>query len=394
MLLNKKHITYCSNIFHEKSTQKLLFKLMEYVSFIRTNLKKKKFGLGLCLSNNILKNLSKKKNLKYLNEWMQKNNLYISSINGFVYTNFHQKNIKEKIYYPDWSTKKRFNYTKNIIEFIKKNETKINDISISTSPVSFKKWVKKHDQKYILFYSSISFVKLLKVMIIIKNNTHKHIHLDIEPEPACLIESIKDFIDFYFEWVKKNANYYLKNTYPRINYHTKQHINLCYDICHFSVNYEKHEDVIKIIKEKKIKIGKVQISSAIEIASDKNNLINLKKELKFLTTSQFLHQNTTIDVNNNIVNKNTDIEILLNSNFLNTKTRIHCHMPIYLDTYKEKLNTTQKDTKNALTHIMRYLNVKHLELESYTYDMILKKEKFQSILKEYLLLINWIKKNV
>ncbi len=378
MLLNNKHITYCSNIFKEKNTKKLINKLNEYIFFIKKKLKIKKISLGLCLSNEIVKNLLKYENAENFTNWLKYNQIYLSSINGFVYQNFHTRHIKEKIYYPDWSSLKRLNYTQKIIDFLLKIQNNTNDISISTLPISFKNWMNNRNKKYIYFYSSINFIKIVKKLISIK----KYIHIDIEPEPGCLIESIQEFYNFYYKWLKKIYMQNKNNKYSNL----KKHITLCYDICHALVSYDSYQNIIK-----KIKIGKVQISSAIEIINNDTNRISNINELSFLNESNFLHQNTTIDKNNKIIKKNIDINLLINKPIpLDTKTRIHCHMPIYLKKYNN-LIITQQETKNILIDILKNLNVKHIELESYTYNMILKQKKLNSILKEYLLIIKWLK---
>ena len=44
----------------------------------------------------------------------------------------------------------------------------------------------------------------------------------------------------------------------------KKHLCLCYDVCHFAIGYEPHEDMINQLLQKGIKIGKIQISAALK----------------------------------------------------------------------------------------------------------------------------------
>ena len=44
----------------------------------------------------------------------------------------------------------------------------------------------------------------------------------------------------------------------------KEHICLCYDVCHFAIGYESHADVIELLGNKGIRVGKIQISAALK----------------------------------------------------------------------------------------------------------------------------------
>src|SRR3546814_11961159 len=44
----------------------------------------------------------------------------------------------------------------------------------------------------------------------------------------------------------------------------KEHIRLCYDICHVAVSYENHAPLLKKLSERGIQIGKIQVSAALK----------------------------------------------------------------------------------------------------------------------------------
>lgn len=379
MLIFNRSLTYCSNIFKEKNFDKLILKLSEYILFLKNKLNKKEIGLGLCLSNRILNELFENNNFVYFKKWCKENCVYISSINGFVFKSFHKKKIKEFIYYPDWTSKKRIIYTKKIINMLNFFDNKLNDFSISTSPISFKKWINNKNKKYIYFISSFNFLPVINYLEDIYKIKNKLIHIDIEPEPGCFIENIKDYIYFYDFWLFPILNFFLKIDKAVL----KKYINLCYDICHFSVNYNNHLDIIRLIINNGIVIGKIQVSSALEIFSLDKNVI---EGLSFLSKSKFLHQNSYL--NENKIKKNLDLHYLFYNNF--ESARIHCHMPLYIDFYKDGIKTTAYETKNILYYLLKNFSTKHIEIETYTYDMLSKKDKLDSIVNEYLLVIEFI----
>lgn len=378
--IKKYNLMYCSNIFKIDKIKSLIIILNKLIK----NLKKKYTSLSLCLSNKLICELNKNKNIKYFKKWLKKKRAKIFSINGFVYKNFHKKYIKYDIHYPDWTTNYRLNYTKNIIKTLNKISSSKTEGSISTSPLSHRKWIKFKHIDFIFFKSLENVFKVFIQLIKIKN---KIIHLDFEPEPGCLINNSKLFILYIKKWLtpylklyfNKNKILFSKKYITLI----KKHIRLCYDTSHFSVNFEKHIKILKNLKKEKIQIGKVQISSALEIKINKST--KLKNILK-LKKSPFLHQ-TVEKKNKNLFfyDDIPDINNLFKKN-KNSILRIHCHIPLYKKKYKS-FNTTYNETEKTLKFIIKKMKVKYFEIESYTYSCIIGKNEFKSIIKEY----NWVK---
>src|SRR5205085_7564935 len=44
----------------------------------------------------------------------------------------------------------------------------------------------------------------------------------------------------------------------------REHIQLCYDVCHFAIGYEDHAHMIEQLRSLGIKTGKIQISAALK----------------------------------------------------------------------------------------------------------------------------------
>ena len=361
-------IMYCSNIFKNNTKKKLIKNINKLHIKLKIKNKKEKINIGLCISNKISNEI--KKNIIEIKQNFKKKFINIISINGFVYKSFHLKNIKDKIYWPDWTSKKRTNFTKNLIEITKQLKNKKDFGSISTMPISYKYWIKKKKQTYIFYKSSKNLITLTKYL--------KKIILSIEPEPCCLIETSSEFIKYINKWLEPlfKRNNKKKNI--------KKYIGLCYDICHFSVKFEKHKKILKKIREENITIGKLQISSAIKI---KNKKIN-KKKINFLIKSPFLHQ-TTYKYKNRIKTYK-DIKYAIKNviKHKHLEWRIHCHIPIYFNKYKSFL-TTNNEIIKVLNEIKKNKFTKHMEIETYTYrNLKIKYDIFNSILKEY----KWLKK--
>jgi len=387
LIKNKYSLTYCSNIFKENNWKTLFNKLNTYINSLKKY--NKPIGLSLCISNKLSNEIKKEKNISTIKNWLEEKNVYLSSINGFVYKTFHKKNIKDKIHYPDWTSKKKLNYTTNLITILRNLITKNKTGSISSSPLSYAPWIKKKNHDYILFKSSKNIAIIIKNLIC---STNKNIiHIDIEPEPDCIINDSTTFINFYNKWLIPIAVKYLNDNLnfskKKAIIYIKKHIRLCYDICHFSVNFENHKKIIHSINKNNIKIGKVQISSAMEIKIPTQNtkkayIIN---DLKNVIKSPFLHQ-TTEKINKKLI-KYKDIKYALKNfeNKNNSILRIHCHTPLYKKNIKN-IGTTQNETKNALIDLLNEKHIKHIEIETYTHKLISNEKQLNSIIKEY----NWV----
>lgn len=391
---SKTHITYCTNIHNNVNWEKTLQNLNKYTINIKKNITyNKKFGIGLCLSNTIVNQLIKVENINLFKNWLTYNNMYILTLNGFVYKHFHKKNIKENIYKPDWSTKKRLLFTKKLIHLFSDIMTEKNG-SLSTVPIFYKKTIDRYKEKYkILQKSIINLMEITIILITISKEKKKNLYLCLEPEPDCFLENTNDILNFFNHYLVPYGSEYLNKNYKYpLNFARKQirkYIQICYDICHFSIQYEKPEETFTTLRKNNIKIGKIQLSSLLNIQTPKNKKIKLKeaKQLSMYGKTQFLHQVRTYDKTKNSTNYSdltrvTDVKPILETREYNW--RIHYHIPLYRKTY-DTYNTTQEYIKKVIQQI-NPTKENHLEIETYTWEALHKKQKVnvvESIVKEY-----------
>lgn len=407
MKIINSHLTYCTNIHKNKTWNDTLKNLKKYTIKIKKKIcPNKPFGIGLCLSYEMSTNLLTKTTLENFRVWLCKNNMYVFTINGFVYNYFHKKNIKEKIYEPDWSTLERLDYTKNIITILS-NLLTINLGSISTTPICYKKKIENRKKKYIIIQKSIcNLMEIIVLLEKIKQHKNKKIVICLEPEPDCFLENTHEIIFFYkhillpygVDFLQKNYGYTKKNAAVKIfNY-----IQICYDTCHFAIQQEKPKETFNTLFKNKISIGKIQLSSLIHLHLPQNSFIKkiyLQEQLKILHISQFLHQthvNCTKKKTTYSCNDFTTLTDLHSCLIYKEKTiRIHYHLPIYKNTFLH-CNTTKKYINKTLEeYIKRNINT-HLEIETYTWSSTYTKKHLNivhSVLKEYAYVLKIIYKS-
>src|SRR5690606_13416695 len=98
------------------------------------------FGLGLRLSNTASEELNEGYHLEHFKKWLEDNELYVFTMNGFPYGNFHNQRVKEDVHAPDWTTKERLHYTMRLFDQLAILLPDGMSGGISTSPISYKHW--------------------------------------------------------------------------------------------------------------------------------------------------------------------------------------------------------------------------------------------------------------
>lgn len=404
MKVNNAHLTYCTNIHKNKTLKDTVNNIKKYAINIKNKVSpNNRFGIGLCLSYNMSLQLVDETALNNFKHWLSANNLYIFTINGFVHSYFHKKNIKEKIYEPDWGTVERFIFTKNLITILS-NLLDTEYGSISTVPICYKIKIRNRKKKYRVIQESLCY--LMEILVLLdktKREKNKKIVLCFEPEPDCFLENTHDIIFFYkhtlipygTNYLNKNYGYTKKNATRKIF----QHLQICYDACHFAIQHEKPKKTFEMLLKHNITVGKVQLSSLVHMYIPRNTFVEKIKILKLqnLSTSTFLHQVRTTYKKTKNIHSCVDFSKPINSNECLTcvkKTRrIHYHLPIYKNTFL-LCNTTKKHLDKTFLELIRK-NVIHLEIETYTW-LAAKKKNFlntvESIVKEYEYVTNFYNK--
>src|SRR5208337_2943045 len=105
------------------------------------------FAIGLRLSHRAAISLSQPKTLLQFHRWLEKNDCYIFTINGFPYGRFHGTRVKEQVYSPDWTSPSRLAYTNLLFDLLAKLLPAGVEGSVSTVPGSFKEFIRSVAQQ-------------------------------------------------------------------------------------------------------------------------------------------------------------------------------------------------------------------------------------------------------
>jgi hypothetical protein len=386
-------VSYCSNIHPGEIWHEHFLELQKNVPLVKAQVSPhEKMGLGLRFANQASLDLQNPLEFETLKNWLNQENLYVFTLNGFPYGGFHNTVVKDQVHTPDWTTQDRYLYTLRLAHLLAKLlPDNLEEGGISTSPLSYKYWWKNsEDLKNASNIATLHLVQLVIELSKIESETGKWIHIDIEPEPDGILENHKEFIDWYENTLIPIGTEYLQkkgmsNPVDLI----KRHIQLCFDICHFGVSYDSPATCIQQLNQKGIGIGKIQISSALRVDL-RNNPQEKIEALKKYHEPVYLHQVKALLKNGQYLQyQDLDQAIKDYSADKFDEWRIHFHVPLFLANYG-LLGSTQKEIIETLE--VQKLNpcTRHLEIETYTWAVLPK--DFQSPIHESISReINWVK---
>lgn len=390
------HLTYCTNIHPGSNWERTFSSLKAYVPLIKKEVANKQaFGLGLRLSNKASEELGLGPRLSEFKTWLQENDIYVFTMNGFPYGNFHDERVKDNVHAPDWTTKERLTYTRRLFTQLAELLPDAMDGGISTSPISYKHWHISQDAKHQAFTKGAAHLcEVVLQLHDIELRTGKYLHLDLEPEPDGLIENSDEFLFFFDTYLLPIAQEALVKelsiSTEEIVALVKRHITMCYDICHFSLAYEEPESTFQKLSECGIGIGKIQVSAALKILYTEDEMEAIWESLARFDEPTYLHQVT--EMIDGKVHTYNDLPIVLKERKVFTELRAHFHVPIFLEQFG-KLYSTQDHILKVTEYLKGKTISNHLEIETYTWDVLpkeLKKDLSDSIVRE----IEWLKKIV
>lgn len=393
------HLTYCSNIHTGEDWQHHFGILQESIPAIKKSVSPQNpMGIGLRLANQASIDLSDPGNLLALKRWLQESDCYVFTMNGFPYGGFHNVVVKDQVHAPDWTHQERVDYTIRLFHILAEILPEdLNEGGISTSPLSYRFWwneaqaLEKATQK-----ATLNMLSVVDRLIDIREKTGKILHLDIEPEPDGILGNAADFISWYQHVLIPIGKAYLKEKHHISEEEAleaiRTHIQMCYDVCHIAVAFEEPKSVLAQLHELGIKVGKIQISSAIKVDFSKNPLEKIKAIAQYNEAS-YLHQVVAL-MNDGTFREYLDLtEAIMDfEENKHREWRVHFHVPLFIDTYG-LLTSTQSEIVKTLKIQKEQPFSNHLEIETYTWGVLPPEVQIplnESIARE----IEWVQHNL
>ncbi len=381
-------LTYCTNIHPGQDWGTTFDSLKQHVPEIKAQVAKDTpFGLGLRLSNKASEELGMGEKLAEFQNWLSDNEVYVFTMNGFPYGNFHDERVKDRVHAPDWTADERVKYTKRLFDQLSVLLPEDMEGGISTSPISYKYWHSSEDATDKVFTKGAkNLTEIILHLYHLEVETGKYLHLDIEPEPDGMLENSDEVLLFFSDYLLPIAKLILKNKLGKDVVDATElihrYITVCYDICHFSLAFEEPKDTFTKFDKAGIKIGKIQVSAALKILFDAAGNDAIWEALSLFNEPTYLHQ-VTEKVDGKVKTYN-DLPIVLEDKKPFKELRAHFHVPIFLEQFGV-LYSTQDHILKVIDYLKHNPITAHLEIETYTWDVLpitLKKDLSESIIRE------------
>lgn len=293
--------------------------------------------------------------------WLQGAKIVVYTMNAFPFGDFHAKRVKDDVYRPDWTTAERADYTCRVADLLSRLMPESAEASISTLPLAFAPHHPRDKD------TSIYLPKLLDVARYLRrlaDDSGKVIRLAIEPEPGCVLETTQQAIDF-FQSLWNSADPTPDGRAVR------EHVGLCYDVCHQAVEYENIADSIDLLRREGVRINKVQLSCALELCDPRDDVA--RRELAAFAEERYLHQTFARHPSGRI-RKRMDLASDHARNppadWLDCESwRVHFHVPVHRTTMG-RLATTRPQLEEAVRCVRNLDYQPHLEVETYTWGVL------------------------
>lgn len=363
------HLTYCLNVHPGETWAENLAAIREKTLSVRDSVGVgAPFGLGLRLSAQAAEELSDAATREGFREFLAEEDLYVFTINGFPYGRFHGERVKENVYRPDWRSDERREYTIRLADLLAELLPDGVCGSISTVPGSFKPWIRSDGDVNAMV---ANLVKIAVHLFEIREATGKEIHLGLEPEPSCYLETTLETIDFFERQVFDVGSRILSNAMkiPRESAEAilRRHLGVCFDTCHAAVQFENLADSVGRYREAGIRISKCQISAALAapVSSEAIDALRVFVEPVYLHQTRVRFEDGTIRGWDDLP---PALEVLGHAGEAG-EARVHFHVPLFLEAYGV-LRSTFGELTPKFIEAAKMSNCQHFEVETYTFDVL------------------------
>lgn len=366
------HLTYCSNIHPGESWDEVRANLARYVPAVRDRVAPgQAFGIGLRLSAQAARELSVPAALEELRAFLARENLYVFTINGFPYGRFHGARVKEDVYLPDWRDPERLRYTDELADLMAALLPEDSQLegSVSTVPGGFKPLVREPAD---IARISEHMLQHVAHLVGIRRASGKLVALAIEPEPCCFLETVDETIGFFKRHLFGAAAVRRLGELAGLDRADaaaalRDHVGVCLDLCHAAVEFEDPAACLARLGDAGIRITKLQISAGLRLEHLTPETL---EALRGFDDPVYLHQ--VVESGPAGVIRFVDLPQALESLAQRPRTaewRVHFHVPIFLDRL-EAFSSTRNFIEQVLALHKRQPLSRHLEVETYTWDVL------------------------
>jgi hypothetical protein len=326
-----------------------------------------------------------------LKQFFADQDLYLYTANAFVYGVFKKQVIKEDVYEPDWQTPERREYTKQVADLLAELAPEGINPSIQTAPLGFKP--KVTGDNVVEDYTS-NVIDVVAHLVELKKKTGKTVTLGLEPEPRCYLETTDETITYFKNYLFSGATakrLAAKTGLNEADAHQamRDYTGVVFDIGHQAVGYEDIPVSLQKLVDNGVQIVKLQEAASMYIPDVKQKTVDaLQSFAKTIYLSQTCQKK---DGKYTWFLNLEDAFEAFQKDPGPREWRTHFHVPVFLNDLGAHFGTTRFALEQALAFHKKTPLSTHLEIETYTWDVLPDHLKTGDIVEYVTRELDWVK---
>jgi hypothetical protein len=353
------------------------------------------YGLSLRISAASARSLSADPEERIrLHRWLTERQMYVFTVNAFPYGPFKGQAVMEQVYEPDWSTEERVAYTCQVADVLTEITPSAVSPSIQTAPLAFRPNIRTDED---VSRVTLNLLRVVAHLIGIEDRSGRRIKLALEPEPSCFLESTDETIDYFRRHIWSRAGIAtlcaltglpVSEAVGRV----RRHLGVVFDICHQSVAFEDVATSLRRLRDAALPVFKLQAAAGLWVPEVTADAV---AALTAFTDTIYLSQ-TTERRGGHLTRMLTladAIERWRRDPDGPREWRTHVHVPIFLENLGE-FRTTRSSIEAALAVHAETPLSDHLEIETYTWDVLPASLKSGDIIEYVCRELEWMRRTL
>jgi len=210
----------------------------------------------------------------------------------------------------------------------------------------------------------------------ISERTGTRLHLGLEPEPLCYLETSAETV-LFFQQMRADREF---------DERLSRHLGVNYDTCHLACEFEEPAHAIAQFRQNNIRISKLHLSSALKVLPTADTRAALRGFADDVYFHQVIERRTDATLH-----RYRDLDVALASPPTNDarEWRIHFHIPLH-----SKPTPVFNNTADHITGVLQELKehpklCQHLEMETYTWEVMPSEMKNRSVVDQLASEYDW-----
>jgi sugar phosphate isomerase/epimerase len=356
-------LSYCTNVHPGRTLKEIEQGLDQYTVPVARQLGTP-LAAGLWLAAPVIRELSAAPDAcRRFADGLQSRGLTCHTLNAFPFGDFHSPRVKENVYVPSWAERARLEYTLGAARTLAQLLPSDTEGSISTVPLGYPGVDASPEFLPRCVHHLIAAADELQRIQAERGCT---IRVGLEPEPCCWLDTTASAIEFFTDrlWPAARERGCLDAV--------RTHIGLCFDVCHQAVAFEDVAHSVAALDEAGVRLNKIHITCAIELRDPATDRA-AREALARYAEPRYLHQTKARTPDGRVLTQ-FDLEagfaLEPPAEFLAAPIwRTHFHVPVDAERLGP-LWTTRAELRAALAAVRRLSYAPHLEVETYTWDVM------------------------